>query len=87
MWLHIKRIKKLDAGFHFTDINGRHIYRGHQQAKILTFDELLEMYLSKYINVDLKDAPSSYEGSIAPKNVWYYKASSCWETCTCNKFP
>ena len=42
---------------------------GHQQARILTFDELLKMYPSKYINVDLKDAPSSYEGSIAPKNV------------------
>ena len=45
------------------------IFRGHQQAKILTFDELLEMYPNKYINVDLKDTPSSYEGAIAPKNV------------------
>ena len=25
------------------------------------------MYPSKYINVDLKDTPSSYEGAIAPK--------------------
>lgn len=66
----LKELKKLDAGFHFTDINGRHIYRGHQQAKILTFGELLEMYPSKYINVDLKDAPSSYEGSIAPKKMY-----------------
>ena len=66
----LKELKKLDAGFHFTDINGRHIYRGHQQAKILTFDELLEMYPSKYINVDLKDTPSSYEGAIAPKKMY-----------------
>ncbi|MDI1799252.1 glycerophosphodiester phosphodiesterase, partial [Staphylococcus aureus] len=42
-------------------------YRGHAHTAILTFDELLKQYPDMYINVDLKDAPESYEGSIAPQ--------------------
>lgn len=63
----LAELKKLDAGYHFKDINGLTPYRGHAHTAILTFDELLKQYPDMYINVDLKDAPESYEGSIAPQ--------------------
>ncbi|MCJ1656605.1 glycerophosphodiester phosphodiesterase [Staphylococcus sp. NRL 16/872] len=66
----LTELKRLDAGYHFTDINGTHPYRGHEHAKILTFDELLTMYPEMYINVDLKDTPESYEGSVAPNKMY-----------------
>lgn len=63
----LAELKKLDAAYHFKDINGLTPYRGHAHTAILTFDELLKQYPDMYINVDLKDAPESYEGSIAPQ--------------------
>lgn len=63
----LAELKKLDAAYHFKDINGLTPYRGHTHTAILTFDELLKQYPDMYINVDLKDAPESYEGSIAPQ--------------------
>ncbi|PTE74562.1 glycerophosphodiester phosphodiesterase [Staphylococcus devriesei] len=65
----VSELKRLDAGYHFTDINGDHPYRNHEKAKILTFEELLNMYPNMYINVDLKDEPSSYEGTVAPQKM------------------
>ena len=41
----VSELKRLDAGYHFKDINGQFPYRGHQKAKILTFDELLKCIL------------------------------------------
>ena len=66
----VSELKRLDAGYHFKDINGQFPYRGHQKAKVLTFDELLKMYPNMYINVDLKDAPDSYEGTVAPTKMY-----------------
>ena len=60
----------MDAGYHFTDINGTTPYRGHEKTAILTFDELLKLYPNMRINVDLKDHPGSYEGSIAPQKMF-----------------
>lgn len=66
----VAELKKLDAGYHFTDINGTTPYRGHEKTAILTFDELLKLYPNMRINVDLKDHPGSYEGSIAPQKMF-----------------
>ncbi|MDU6446850.1 MAG: glycerophosphodiester phosphodiesterase [Staphylococcus epidermidis] len=66
----LAELKRLDAGYHFTDINNQTPYRGHDKAKILSFEELLELYPNMYINVDLKDAPDTYEGRIAPKVIY-----------------
>lgn len=63
----LAELKKLDAGYHFKDINGTTPYRAHKDSTILTFNELLQMYPKMYINVDLKDAPDSFEGNIAPQ--------------------
>ena len=66
----LEELKRLDAGYHFTDINGATPYRNDPHAKILSFEELLEMYPNMYINVDLKDAPDSYEGTVAPTKMY-----------------
>lgn len=63
----LEELKKLDAGYHFSDINKQHIYRGHEDAKILSFSELLTLYPNHLINVDLKDKPQSKEGQEAPE--------------------
>lgn len=63
----LDELQRLDAGYHFKDINNDTPYRNHPDAKILTFDELLELYPDMLINVDLKDSPDSYEGTIAPE--------------------
>lgn len=66
----LDELKRLDAGYHFTDINDQTPYhRGHDKAKILSFEELLDLYPNMYINVDLKDAPDTYEGRIAPQVI------------------
>lgn len=41
-----------------------------EKARILTLDELLERFPFMYINMDMKDAPSSYEGSLMPSKLW-----------------
>lgn len=66
----LEELKRLDAGYHFTDINGATPYRNDPHAKILSFEELLEMYPNMYINVDLKDAPNTYEGRLAPEVMY-----------------
>lgn len=66
----LNELKQLDAGYYFKDVNGHTPYRGNEKAKILSFDELLELYPNHYINVDLKDDPDSYEGTVAPQKMF-----------------
>ena len=66
----LDEIQRLDAGYHFKDINNETPYRNHPDAKIMTFDELLEAYPEMLINVDLKDHPDSMEGQIAPELIY-----------------
>ena len=44
----LAELKRLDAGYHFTDINNQTPYRGHDKAKILSFEELLE-FVPQYV--------------------------------------
>ncbi|SCS48252.1 glycerophosphodiester phosphodiesterase [Staphylococcus caeli] len=66
----LSELKTLDAGYRFTDINGATPYRGHTDACILTFDELLSQYPNQLINVDLKDDPDTVEGQLAPEIIY-----------------
>ncbi|MFH4903910.1 glycerophosphodiester phosphodiesterase [Staphylococcus cohnii] len=66
----LTELKQLDAGYHFTDLNGLTPYRNHTDAKILTFDELLKLYPNTLINVDLKDDSQSDQGKLAPKIIY-----------------
>lgn len=62
----LEELKQLDAGYYFSDINKQYVYRGHKDAKILSFAELLSLYPNHLINVDLKDAPNNEQGQLAP---------------------
>lgn len=66
----LNELKRLDAGYHFTDINGNHPYRSHSDARILSFDELLDLYPNHLVNVDLKDDPSQSLGAQAPQRMY-----------------
>ena len=59
-------LRELDFGYHFTDVEGNHPYRGDAKAKIVTLRELLEEYPDKLINIDIKDDPETYAGSLMP---------------------
>ncbi|MDU9417401.1 glycerophosphodiester phosphodiesterase [Staphylococcus lloydii] len=63
----LKELKRLDAGYYFSDINKQYVYRGHEDAKVLSFAELLTLYPNHLINVDLKDDPKSEQGQLAPQ--------------------
>lgn len=41
-----------------------------EKARILTLQELLDRFPFLYINMDMKDAPNSYEGSLMPSKLW-----------------
>src|SRR5699024_6105967 len=62
----LAELKALDFGYHFRDVEGNSPFRGHADAKILTLRELLENYPDKLINIDIKDKPETYEGSLMP---------------------
>ncbi|MCD8901829.1 glycerophosphodiester phosphodiesterase family protein [Staphylococcus gallinarum] len=49
----LNEIKKLDAGYYFTDINGQTPYRNHKDATILTLTELLTYYPNAKVNIHL----------------------------------
>lgn len=66
----LEELKRLDAGFHFKDINGKFPYRGHSKAKIVTLDELLTRYPNQLINIDIKDHPHTPEGEIATERLY-----------------
>ncbi|CCI60423.1 glycerophosphodiester phosphodiesterase [Staphylococcus equorum subsp. linens] len=66
----LAEIKQLDSGYHFVDINGHKPYRGHKDAYILSFDELLKLYPNQLINVDLKDDPESEHGHLVPEIIF-----------------
>lgn len=62
----LAELKELDFGHHFRDVEGNTPFRGHEDAKILTLKELLENYPDKLVNIDIKDKPETYEGSLIP---------------------
>ncbi|QLK85761.1 glycerophosphodiester phosphodiesterase [Staphylococcus sp. 17KM0847] len=66
----LAELQALDAGYHFTDINGHHPYRGHPHAKIMTMDTLLQKYPDQLVNIDIKDHPNTYEGKVAAKRLY-----------------
>ncbi|MFA7744729.1 glycerophosphodiester phosphodiesterase [Salinicoccus roseus] len=66
----LAELRDLDFGYHFRDAEGSHPYRGSEDAKIMTLRELLEKYPDKLINIDIKDDPNSYEGSLIPSLLY-----------------
>lgn len=66
----LEELRALDFGYHFKDINHTHPYRGDKKATIITLEELLLEYPDALINIDLKDHPETYAGSLAPSHLY-----------------
>ncbi|UXR76985.1 MULTISPECIES: glycerophosphodiester phosphodiesterase [unclassified Staphylococcus] len=66
----LSELQQLDAGYRFTNINGRKPYQNHPQAKIMTMAALLQRYPDQLVNIDIKDHPNSYEGTIAAERLY-----------------
>ncbi|WP_422123619.1 glycerophosphodiester phosphodiesterase [Planococcus sp. X10-3] len=67
--LTLEKIRTFDLGYHFEDLEGKNSYRGKHE-KIVTLHELLEKFPDMYINIDMKDSPETYEGSLMPSKLW-----------------
>lgn len=65
----LEELRALDLGYHFVDENGDHSYRGKGESVVL-LSELLAKFPQMYINIDIKDAPDTYEGSLIPSKLW-----------------
>ncbi|AQQ53816.1 glycerophosphodiester phosphodiesterase [Planococcus lenghuensis] len=65
----LEELKKLDAGYQFTDLEGNNSYRGKGEI-IVTLKEVLRKFPDMFINIDIKDAPETYEGSLIPSKLW-----------------
>ena len=42
----------------------------NQKVEIVTLKELFEKFPNMYINIDIKDSPETYEGSLMPSKLW-----------------
>lgn len=65
----LDELKSYNFGYHFEDENGNHPYR-NQKVEIVSLKELFEKYPNMYINIDIKDRPETYEGSLMPSKLW-----------------
>lgn len=66
----LEELRQFDFGYHYKDINHEHPYRGDEKAKIVTLKELLTEYQDVLVNIDIKDHPESYAGSLAPSHLF-----------------
>lgn len=65
----LEELKKFDLGYHYRDMQGSQSYRGKGE-KIVALKELFEAFPDHYINLDMKEDPDTYEGSLMPSKVW-----------------
>lgn len=65
----LEQLRAFDLGYHFVDLDGQHSYRGKNE-KVVLLKELLEKFPQMLINIDIKDAPETYEGSLVPSKLW-----------------
>ena len=65
----LAEINALNHGYQFEDLTGEFPYRD-QKIDVVTLRELLERYPNMLINIDIKDAPDTYEGSLMPSKLW-----------------
>ncbi|EGA89426.1 glycerophosphoryl diester phosphodiesterase [Planococcus donghaensis MPA1U2] len=67
--LTLDQLRAFDLGYHFIDTEGQHSFRGKNEQVVL-LRELFEKFPQMYINIDIKDAPETYEGSLVPSKLW-----------------
>ncbi|HSJ37208.1 MAG TPA: glycerophosphodiester phosphodiesterase [Planococcus sp. (in: firmicutes)] len=67
--LTLEKLRTFDLGYHFENLEGQNSYR-EKNEKIVTLHELLKEFPEMYINIDMKDSPETYEGSLMPSKLW-----------------
>lgn len=65
----LDELKEFNFGYQFEDLDGQFPYR-EKKAEIVTLRELFEKFPNTYINIDIKDGPDTYEGSLMPSKLW-----------------
>jgi glycerophosphoryl diester phosphodiesterase len=65
----LAEINALNHGYQYEDLAGEFPYRD-KKVDVVTLRELLESYPNMLINIDIKDAPDTYEGSLMPSKLW-----------------
>ncbi|MET4559319.1 glycerophosphodiester phosphodiesterase [Lysinibacillus parviboronicapiens] len=65
----LAEINALNHGYQFQDLEGKTPYR-EEKTNVVTLRELLERYPNMLVNIDIKDAPDTYEGSLMPSKLW-----------------
>ncbi|MGG0655985.1 glycerophosphodiester phosphodiesterase [Rummeliibacillus pycnus] len=67
--LTLEELRKFNFGYNFVDLDGYLSYRDEFES-IVTLRELLNKFPDKFINIDMKDAPDTYEGGLMPSKLW-----------------
>lgn len=67
--LTLEEIQVFNHGYNFQDLDGYYPYR-NDNLDAVTLRELLEKYPTTLVNIDIKDAPDTYEGSLMPSKLW-----------------
>lgn len=65
----LDELKQLNFGYQFEDLDGEFPYK-EQKVEVVTLRELFETFPNTYINIDIKDGPDTYEGSLMPSKLW-----------------
>lgn len=65
----LDELKLLDFGYQFLNEEQEYAYRG-QGESVTTLKELFEQFPQMLINIDMKDSPETYEGSLIPSKLW-----------------
>ncbi|MBU0905663.1 MAG: glycerophosphodiester phosphodiesterase [Planococcaceae bacterium] len=65
----LDELKLLDFGYQFLNEEQEYAYRG-QGESVTTLRELFEQFPQMLINIDMKDSPETYEGSLIPSKLW-----------------
>lgn len=65
----LSELREADIGYYFKDIKDGFSYRGKGE-QVVTLGELLDEYPQMLINMDIKDNPATYEGSLMPSKLW-----------------
>ncbi|MGE7917743.1 glycerophosphodiester phosphodiesterase [Viridibacillus sp. NPDC093762] len=67
--LTLEELQLLNFGYNFVDLDGYLPYREDKQS-IVTLRSLLEEFPQMLVNIDMKDAPDTYEGGLMPSKLW-----------------
>lgn len=65
----LEQLQQFNFGHHFVDLEGHFAYR-EKPERIVTLKELFKTFPNMFINIDMKDAPDTYEGGLMPSKLW-----------------